>query len=110
MLRKFMKQLNDELECSWCAPDGPLGPASRRTAWVVCGGCCCPFGYGGGVVQPSPWPTCMDALMELIMPLCGLGGIENRAAWPNSCNLNRYGPTDGIYIYIYSMIRGAQTK
>ena len=90
MLHKFMMQINREMDDFWRAPEGALGTASRHTAWVVAGNCRCKFRYGGDVVQPSPWPNCMDLLMAEIMPRCGLGGVENKAAWPNSCNLSLY--------------------
>jgi len=97
MLQDFMHSINEELEPYWRSPDGPLGAASRQTAWVVDGGCRCFFRYGGVVVEPAPWPASMDSLMAEIMPMCGLGGLENKAAWPNSCNVNRYrySGTDG---------------
>lgn len=95
-LYTFMRRINEELDSYWRSNLHTKGVSSRQTAWVVAGNCQCAFSYGGDAVKPSPWPRCMDELMEIIMPLCGLGGVENKAAWPNSCNLNRYSGNDSI--------------
>lgn len=62
-------------------------PIPRKTAWMVSGGCTCTYKYGGVDVSPQPFPSWMEEIMSVYMPLCG---IKSRADWPNSCNLNLY--------------------
>merc|ERR1712048_1176836 len=88
-----MQRLNDAMDDYWIAPEGRMGAASRRTSWVTNGGCRCTYKYGGGSVDPAPWPSCMNDILELVMPLCG---ILRRTDWPDSANLNRYSGTDSI--------------
>ena len=38
-------------------------------------------------MPPAPFPDWLGAIMEVIMPQCGL---SDPAYWPNSCNLNFY--------------------
>lgn len=71
----------------WKQPVGNLGPIPRKTAWMVCQGCLCPYRYGSLEVEPVEYPPWMIELMELTMPRCG---VLDKKDWPNSCNLNLY--------------------
>jgi len=85
LLRSFLTAAVEETE--WQQPAARLGPIPRSTAWMVRGGCSCPYRYSGFEVMPEPFPKWMDKVMAAVMPLCGL---SDPASWPNSCNLNRY--------------------
>lgn len=89
----FMEAINEAMDGYWIAPENQHGIASRMTAWVVQENCHCPYAYGGGVIEPASWPSCINDILAQVMPLCG---ITDRDAWPNSCNLNRYSGTDSI--------------
>eukprot|EP00928_Gymnodinium_smaydae_P031746 TRINITY_DN23204_c0_g2_i1.p1 TRINITY_DN23204_c0_g2~~TRINITY_DN23204_c0_g2_i1.p1 ORF type:complete len:499 (-),score=76.45 TRINITY_DN23204_c0_g2_i1:69-1565(-) len=81
----FFKQARDD--STWFQPTGASGPIPRKTAWMVAGNCNCAYRYGSIEVQPQRYPPWMVALMEWIMPCCG---INSSMEWPNSCNLNLY--------------------
>eukprot|EP00747_Dinoflagellata_sp_TGD_P167256 gnl/TRDRNA2_/TRDRNA2_191331_c0_seq1.p1 gnl/TRDRNA2_/TRDRNA2_191331_c0~~gnl/TRDRNA2_/TRDRNA2_191331_c0_seq1.p1 ORF type:complete len:474 (+),score=64.73 gnl/TRDRNA2_/TRDRNA2_191331_c0_seq1:132-1424(+) len=85
VLRRFLITAVEETE--WQQPVCGFGPLPRSTAWMVRGGCCCPYKYGGVEVTPEPFPRWMEEVMTAVMPLCGL---SDPATWPNCCNLNRY--------------------
>merc|ERR1712187_157933 len=82
---RFFMEVRDGT--SWQLPQGPGGPIPRKTAWMVAEGCTCTYRYGGIQVQPQIFPPWMLALMQAVMPRCGLGP---GASLPNSCNLNLY--------------------
>lgn len=84
-LRYFLGIIMDEIP--WEKPFGPMGYASRSTAWLVQQGCTCGYRYGGAHVQPALLPPCIEEVMQAVMPLCGL---HNPSTWPNCCNLNCY--------------------
>lgn len=72
----------------WERPRGTMGlQSSRHTKWLVADGCSCTYRYCGTPVAPATFPSWMEDLLGLVMPLCGL---RDRDDWPNCCNVNLY--------------------
>lgn len=70
---------------AWLQPTNPWGGLMpRKTAWLVKKGCACAYRYGQFEVEPQEYPPWMEALLEEVMPFCGL------ETWPDSCNVNLY--------------------
>lgn len=72
----------------------------RRLKWMTTRPCKCTYTYKAEkvdardiTVKPAHYPQFMVDLMDIVMPLCGL---NDRSAWPNSCSLARYSPSDGL--------------
>ena len=67
---------------------------NRHTAWFVEGTCTCAYKYSGLEIQPRSYPQWLLAIMEVIMPQCGLSDSDQ---WPTCCNLNYYAsPLDSV--------------
>lgn len=85
-LASFYEQIRDGTD--WQQPIDHRGlEIPRKTAWMVAQGCECKYRYGGIEVRAQSFPAWMFEILSIYMPYCG---FEDRAHWPDSCNVNLY--------------------